>query len=374
LTIAIVGAGPVGLWTAIQIKLRNPQKEIVVFEQYVEYKRKHVIKLQYASLLLYACLTNYGFVSLLIKELLGISFGKILNEPLKSQFISTQTIESLFKELAIFLKIDVQYKKICSFDHLKRLCPDMGIAIFADGARSTLRAEVFGGQHLDRKDLQYVVEVKYQLNSKKISIAPLSKRVLEKAKLNFMAFEYIGKPKEDVHPVTLRFFVDQETYESMPVNNHGSPLDLHSTGLPEKLKGDIKTLMIFLENANDGSSSGVPAITTLILSVYAAKSFSTMHEGTPCYLVGDAAMGVPYFRALNSGLLLGSRLARFITRKRMPWLTKNSTEKAMRAYEKYRAIHVTSEIATAMTKDWMLRLYSHVRQIPAWVSLLVHRG
>lgn len=51
--IVFVGAGPVGLWTAIQAKKRNPQAQIQVYERYTEYQRSHVLRLEHFSMLLY---------------------------------------------------------------------------------------------------------------------------------------------------------------------------------------------------------------------------------------------------------------------------------------------------------------------------------
>lgn len=46
----IIGAGPVGLFLAIQLKACCPQMNVVVFEKYKEYQRKHVLNIEAASL------------------------------------------------------------------------------------------------------------------------------------------------------------------------------------------------------------------------------------------------------------------------------------------------------------------------------------
>ena len=46
----IIGAGPVGLFLAIQLKACCPQMSVVVFEKYNEYQRKHVLNIEAASL------------------------------------------------------------------------------------------------------------------------------------------------------------------------------------------------------------------------------------------------------------------------------------------------------------------------------------
>lgn len=48
--VVVVGAGPVGLWTAIQIQLRFPDAHVVMFEKHSSYQRRHVLRLVRRSL------------------------------------------------------------------------------------------------------------------------------------------------------------------------------------------------------------------------------------------------------------------------------------------------------------------------------------
>ena len=48
--VVIVGAGPVGLWTAVQIKLLRPHNTVLILEKYKEYQRKHLLRLKQASM------------------------------------------------------------------------------------------------------------------------------------------------------------------------------------------------------------------------------------------------------------------------------------------------------------------------------------
>ncbi len=47
--VVFVGAGPVGLWTAVQLKLASPQTNVLMLEKYIEYQRSHVLKVDPAS-------------------------------------------------------------------------------------------------------------------------------------------------------------------------------------------------------------------------------------------------------------------------------------------------------------------------------------
>ena len=46
----IIGAGPNGLFTGVQLALRCPSMRIVILEKYLTYQRKHVLKIEASSL------------------------------------------------------------------------------------------------------------------------------------------------------------------------------------------------------------------------------------------------------------------------------------------------------------------------------------
>ena len=75
--VIIVGAGPVGLWTASQIKKRNPALSVLLYESKREYICSHVLKLEHFSMLilLIAALVSsqkdLGIMDLLRELLMG---------------------------------------------------------------------------------------------------------------------------------------------------------------------------------------------------------------------------------------------------------------------------------------------------------------
>jgi hypothetical protein len=55
------------------------------------------------------------------------------------------------------------------------------------------------------------------------------------------------------------------------------------------------------------------SIAVLDLSIYAASSFGRRYQNKKCaFICGDSAAGVPFFRALNNGLLCATKLAQEI--------------------------------------------------------------
>src|SRR3569832_414654 len=93
--IAFVGAGPVGLYTAIQAKLYEPNLKIHFFEKYTDYKRKHSVKINPVSFR--NAHRDPEFRSLLK------SFGKS---------VRTAVLEAQLLDLAKRQGITIEYKEI----------------------------------------------------------------------------------------------------------------------------------------------------------------------------------------------------------------------------------------------------------------------
>lgn len=71
------------------------------------------------------------------------------------------------------------------------------------------------------------------------------------------------------------------------------------------------------------------------------------------FLTGDAAMAVPYFRALNSGFVLSSRLAYIL----------NISNNPVNMYNNYRGVHKNAEFFLAQSKNFVLNKYSELRKL-----------
>eukprot|EP00026_Physarum_polycephalum_P007999 Phypoly_transcript_08073.p1 GENE.Phypoly_transcript_08073~~Phypoly_transcript_08073.p1 ORF type:complete len:361 (+),score=66.55 Phypoly_transcript_08073:422-1504(+) len=134
--------------------------------------------------------------------------------------------------------------------------------------------------------------------------------------MNHIAEEHIGKMKNEISPVTLRLLVSAEEFEPLKKASFKSPfyIPTHQAQIPPKILESIRIWMnvktqLYAERRVPGSEK----LTALDLAVYRARDFVKIdaahaHARAFC-LVGDAAFGVPFFRALNNGLLSGTRLA-----------------------------------------------------------------
>jgi hypothetical protein len=207
--------------------------------------------------------------------------------------------------------------------------------------------------------MQYVVEVKYQANGAAGHLDFLDEYKANKL-LSHMAFEYTGKEKEGVTPVTLRFFVDRKTYDAIPEASFKSPVMLGDQRIPARLVKDINTYMnIRKVCVGEEYREGSGKMTKLVLSLYAAREYSVTEKGRSWFLVGDAAMGVPYFRALNSGMLVGSQLAFILTREHLSNASKT------RLYNACRPVNIALEFSAARFKNLGIKTYDQFRQASA---------
>ncbi len=309
--IVFVGGGPVGLWTAIQAKKNNAALDITVYERYPEYQRSHVLRLEHVSLLLWAKMKNDTAEAAFIEDVTGkkkLSQVFAKSATAGAVYIATNDLENALKDYAAKLGINVVYKKIESPDEAEALHPECCLFVAADGAHSKMREAVFGKDILDETTLQHIVEMKYKADGKagRLTMA----ETLKTAKLvKSQIFEYVGRERNGETPVTLRFFVDDDTYAKMPEATFKKPLAHDDPQLPATLSEDIKTYMaVRREKAGENYQQGSDKLSKLTLSVYKAKKFAANRGQKAWFLAGDAAMGLPYFRSLNAGMIIGSQL------------------------------------------------------------------
>ncbi|CAF3154812.1 unnamed protein product [Rotaria sp. Silwood2] len=155
--IVVIGGGPVGLFTAIQIKILLPQVNLVIYEKHQQYKRNHVLRLNKMR-------TFFGLPpSLLLKNMID-------NLP---SIVRTSVLESQLLELSKQLQIPIVYRNIENLNQFS----DSRVIIGADGSRSIVRQLVFNNKMEYEKVLKYVIEIKYEVNG-------------QDQKLDFIKYQY----------------------------------------------------------------------------------------------------------------------------------------------------------------------------------------
>jgi len=301
--IIFIGAGPVGLFTAIQVKLEDPDLNVIMFEKYAEYQRKHVLIIDPAS---YQNAHPDARFQRIISGLHGA--------------VRTSVIEEQLLRFAHEIGIEIQHEQITSADSIITRFPTTPVIVGSDGSHSMIRQQIFG-DHLDTdEDLQYIVEIKYEVEGRARQLNLLSEYLPAITQTHHLVTEYVGKEKDGRTPVSTRIFVDKATFDALKDLGvtFKNPLKLidakdASSNETKKLFDSIHAWLIAREDLTE--EKRIPdseKITAINLPIYRSKRFALEHHDKKWFLVGDAAMGVPYFRALNAGLMSGTQLAKII--------------------------------------------------------------
>lgn len=350
----IVGAGPVGLWTAIQIRKRCPNSTITLYERYEAYRRQHVLKIQHSSVFFGASRSHDELDDAFFEEVFLTTRKNVKRSPFQKSFISTNTIESNLKKWAIALGCEIVYKHIDSLEQLLERHNSDAVFILANGAHSELRRELLGVNDVEKTDLQHILELKTRVSKGFRDLKSTQANGAIKGKLTNLGFEYIGRTQGGETPLSFRLFVNEALYNETPDASFKAPIK-DPTLLPESVKSDIdKYASLHGLSLEEVFAQG--QVSKLQLSVYHAKKFAAKYENRNFFLVGDAAMGVPYFRALNSGLVLGSRLALMLSKK-------SDGGKAVNLYNSYQHVHQNAEELLARTKNTTLNTYNELRKL-----------
>ncbi len=354
-----IGAGPVGLWVASQTKKQKPGLDIQLYERHQQYERSHVLRLEYLSMLLYSIVGNDPSEKRFFEDITGMDIKELILRAALMGYTNPRTneLEEALKTHAADLGIKTTYEKISGIDEAEERHPECSRFVGADGAHSRIREELLGEDCLIEQSLQHVVELKYQAEGDAGRLS-LGRAFHTNCKLDSMAFEYVGREKCGTTPVTVRFFVDQDTYNVLPEASFREPLRLHDPRIPESLAKDIDAyLEVRKARAHETYAEGSGKMSKLTLSVYAARKFAAMHGDKAWFLAGDAALGVPYFRSLNAGMIVGSQLAQALASDTL------NNEGRVAIYNLVRPLDISWEFVTAYGKNAGLGIYDVVRKV-----------
>ena len=357
----IVGAGPVGLWTAIQIKAQNPDMEIEILEKRQDYQRAHTIKLSINTLNSLKVSKNSQYS----KDIDAMRLA-IVNPNTKINFdlfigrytnIKTNELELALKQCAKDMGINITIKTVKS---LKEISTDVKYIIGADGAHSVVRGLIgdskVTSENTIRDTLQYVVEMKYEATSND-TMPVILKRFQEKYQsrkiCNFYVEESIGRMgAANNYPVSVRFFVDKDTYEALGEATFIAPQTFkqHNT-LPSKLQHDVNIWLNTRQKKGEQLITENFKITKIPLERYHSKIFAKQVNNQNIFLAGDAAGAVPYFRALNAGFERAAKLGQCIALDINP----NNTSKLVDEYQKWMLKSCKRENFKAKIKYFIIR-------------------
>ena len=264
--------------------------------------------------------------------------------------MSISDLEERWKQEAIDAGVFILQENVTDCLALESTFSRAKIFIGADGSKSLVRNQIFGELKSIDYNFQYMIEVKFSTKDK--SAKCLEERDMFKVQkiLNHYASEFVKSQQT----VIVRFLVSREVYEKVPDCPFKQPLRLHEQWdqLCEcpSLQHDVNVFLNArkLTFPNEQYEMGSGLLTKTALGIYKSASVavgpekandqdidfwdvvseSTFGNSFPreknissCgkrrqgywFLIGDAAMGVPFYRSLNAGLEASSKLISTIT-------------------------------------------------------------
>lgn len=294
--------------TAILSKLLSPAIEIKILEKYIAYKLR--IDLSTLSQLRAQCDAKDG------KDLNSLLDSWIKKGSNGSSHINIQEMEKGFlkiaKDLGIVIENNISVTKE-SFDD-KTSSYKADITIGADGAHSIFRDVICSEEKPLKQNLDYLMRFEAKVD-RGIDYKSWFKKYLAQKRSHYL---YSVNQSQD--KLTIDFLVDQKTYEALhsikgcEVNYKNPIMDLGDLHADVVLKEIYNSLYVCLNCLHSGNVKGLHLkeikITTTSLHTSRNQIFHKIGDGTyDCFLFGDSAFGVPFFRSLNNGLLCAVQLA-----------------------------------------------------------------
>ncbi len=303
--IVFVGAGPIGLWTAIQIKLQQPDTEIIFKEKKETYSRTHTLLLKPTAFA--GCL----------KDRTGVIQG-IIDQLKENPHIRTNDLEQRLKDLAGQLGIRIDLRAVDNIAHdVLEDHPEAAMVIGSDGVRSKVHTQIFDDEvNTQRVALAYAAQIKYSVQGEAIRESQILQTYPLLKQSNYLASVNVGKLRDGKTPVTIQLVIDKDTYDKISHATYARPIrvlaDSIEDQVPPELLRDIKTHIGFrLSNDEDIIIQDIN-LTASELPQQRRRAVTVLKDGKYYGLTGDAALALSYFKGMNTGLKLATHFSKAI--------------------------------------------------------------
>ncbi|MCD6039686.1 MAG: uncharacterized protein K0S27_1086 [Gammaproteobacteria bacterium] len=336
--VVMVGAGPIGLAHAWGIKQLNPAIQIRVFEKYETYQRDHTLRMEPEHLAELMRVTD----TQQDKEL-----SALLKKLRTNKNILTTELERIFKKKAEESGVqfhcgpEYEIKEDTYLRHLysSNFLPDLIIG--ADGTHSAVSRCLFSPDNQVKHEFDYVLQLRYTMQGDHKAIKTSFSGLLDgMARHGMVASEHVGRFNEEKQstPIGMSLMISRKHYYALqkatsknslrPFATEERHSELDMSQVPTEVKSFInhylslrirnshglrierETLRISVNEAPATHAKEVvrPALTSASAVAVAQVDDST-EEGLralklahiPRVLVGDAALGLSYFKGLNAG-------------------------------------------------------------------------
>jgi 2-polyprenyl-6-methoxyphenol hydroxylase-like FAD-dependent oxidoreductase len=346
--VVIVGGGPIGLWTGIQTRLLSG-KNVTIIEKNETYQRSNIhLRISASSL--------EGIPSHPVLEGLVKKWG--------NRIVPIKEMEEDLTALAHQIGIKILKGHPADPKTLPELFPNAKLFIGADGARSSVRSTIFQNQFRFYSNLQYMAQVQYIIKPKSQGVSPSKKQSITNLSRSYKMqkfAEHFVIEKSDPQPdgslrITLQIFTDKNTHDQIADATFKNPY-YFETSLT-KLPASLREVLLRWWGAQKELEDKVIVpdgernkLTAIVLNSYASKEVVTVDQkGRLWALVGDAAAAFPFFRAINNGFMLGTKLAQCIAEG----LKKDALASHLDSYSRYTTVRVQIERIRAWIKSFLI--------------------
>lgn len=361
-SVLIVGAGPVGLMTAIQICLRSPAAKVLIIEKHATYQRNHTLFVHWSAYI------NAFTRDAAFNSLMQACIGKVKIAQLEQRLLTFIQTHALLKDAISVAYCEFAPNNVSDVLHAH---PHAKFIIGADGSRSTVR-KLFMEDALSIDEVcRHTALVKYDSKC----ATPKAKLGVRERKEIFPQIGMFVAESRNGDATTLQFFVKEADAAAIEGANFKSAIDvrsLPSNGAQAKLFSAIQKYLEFRH-----SKLGETVISEKILlvhvplKIYASKFCVRIHKQSmrSYFLVGDAFAGVPFFRAIHAGFLCAGELARNIAetiaalsdaRTQSPEAQFAKLQSLARKYSYYANLLVRKERSVAIAKNAVLSAVASV--------------
>lgn len=390
--VVMIGAGPVGLFTAIQTKLMQPKVEIALLDRFDKYVRKQTLSIQSSS---FKNVCDLNKLKQQRPEYISQidDLAKLILEIKSKKKIKINDLETRLRQIAEDLNIRIhtgytfQVKEqlepsdqdLVGIKDVKKAFPNAKIIVGSDGAHSKVREAVFHNDFKVDEGLQHTIAIRYWVKNES---EPLKSLVAYPThKVVGLAQEHVGKydAEKDATPVTVQFFVDKNTFEKFKEYKAGNPLALSAVkDIDANLEKKIRIWLNVREKQLEDKLEGEVDVYTIKLPIYQSRRAVHQNKDETVCLVGDAFFGVPYYRSINNGFLCASQLSKAISSDLYPssppslwervhdfmktlFMSKDQAQawrtSPFKRYEMYAEGLATQEIRSARIKNWFVNFY-----------------
>jgi len=169
-TVIGIGAGPVGLWQALQLKKRAPALEVILYERREEYVRDNQLSIHYASLTKGAAKAGDALEAATYTALNEAHETPGERKPFwrklhKVTRLPARVFESILRHEAVARRVQIRHQAITDISQITRAHPACSYIVVADGTHSLIRKQLLGEDDvaLERRPILTSIDVQYRV-------------------------------------------------------------------------------------------------------------------------------------------------------------------------------------------------------------------